>query len=346
MKLTFLILSIFLALISFLPSFNISHWTFRIVDFIRLQLLFLQVLLLIIGVTFIDNDFYSTLSEIALSISILFQATIIYPYLPFKSNKATNKKNAISLVSVNVLQKNNNYEKLISLVEQVKPDILLTMETNSEWEKGIKKLEYSYSYNFKIPKENRYGMHFYTNLEVTKIQEHYLISNETPSIEVYLKDETGNDFIFWGVHPPPPSPTEKPTAKQKDAELMKVAKRIRKTNLPTIISGDFNNVCWSRSSSLFSKTSGLLDARKGRGVYGTFPSSPWFMRFPLDLVFNSREIEVNLIKTLKTIGSDHLPLFSQFTINKATSNSKHIQPELESKVNSIIKEGKAAVKTE
>src|SRR5690625_5840769 len=70
-------------------------------------------------------------------------------------------------------------------------------------------------------------MHFYTKLQAIEVKEHFLISDETPSIEALLEDEDGNRFVFWGIHPPPPSPTEKPTSKQNDAELMKLGKLIR-----------------------------------------------------------------------------------------------------------------------
>lgn len=348
--LAFIIISWTFALMSFIPVFRIAHWTFRIFDYVRLQLIFIQLIILITGFFLYEKgNAAMMLSQVVLGISILYQTIIIFPYLPthhlFKKIKKQEK--TISVISVNVLQKNEDYYKLIELVKNIQPDILLTMETNKKWEKAIEEFEQNYAFNYKIPKENRYGMHFYTNLKVNKAKEHYFVSDERPAIEVHLLDKDNNDFVFWGIHPPPPSPTEKPTSKQKDAELMKIAKLVRELKSPSIVTGDFNNVCWSRSAKLFAKISDLKDARLGKGIHGTFPVKPSILRFPIDLLFSSKEIEVHEIKALSDIGSDHLPFFSKFTIvNAGFHEVDKLESGLKEKANLIIKEGKEAVKTE
>jgi endonuclease/exonuclease/phosphatase (EEP) superfamily protein YafD len=341
-------LSIICALVSFLPFLDFKHWFFRVFDFIRLQLLALLVALFIAGLFFSGAPiFLETLTRVLLLIAITYQFFVIWPYIPFRKKSGKLPKEAITLISVNVLQKNTDHQKLIGLVKQIQPDILLTMESNLEWEKALSELENDFAFSHKIPKENRYGMHFYSKLKVKSCQGHYLISEEHPSIEATLVDKNGTDFIFWGIHPPPPSPTEKPTSKQKDAELMKVAQLVRKKKTPTLVSGDFNNVCWSKSSRLFSKVSKLKDARLGKGFYSTFPVKPKLFRFPIDLLFHSKDMEVHQIKTLPAIGSDHLPLFATFTITDVGHNTiKPMEPEVKQEVVSIIVEGKEAAQEE
>ena len=74
---------------------------------------------------------------------------------------------------------------------------------------------------------------------------------------------------------------------------------------------------------------------------------PWIFRFPIDLLFCSKEIEINQIKTLPYIGTDHLPFLSKFTIKSFTSPStQKLNSNIESKAKSIIEEGKKAVKEE
>lgn len=347
---TFILISFLFSVVSFLPAFRITHWAFRGFDFIRLQLLFLKGILLIVGLLlFEEKNILLILSLVALLIAISYQVSIILPYLPLKKVRKKQQENnrSISIISVNVLQKNTDYDKLIRLIESKQPDIVLTMETNKAWEKALEKIEASYPFSHKIPKENRYGMHFYTKLKVNKVTEHYFISDQRPAIEVHLADKTDTGFVFFGIHPPPPSPTEKPTSKQKDAELLKVAKLIRKLEIPSIITGDFNNVCWSRSAKLFSKISKLKDARLKNGIHGSFPTGPRIFRIPIDLIFTSKEIEVNEIRTLTDVGSDHLPIFSKFTIIRSNSNAtKDLKPTVKQKINTIIKEGHKAVEEE
>ena len=355
MATTLLLLSFLLLLMSVLPSFRITHWSVQVFDYIRIQLLFIQLVVLI-GSFFLFRESGMTIyvAEIVLFFSMGYQLFIILPYVPisswFKKTNSTNFQTSgkeLSIVSSNVLQKNNEYHKLIDLVKNIQPDILLTTETNKEWENALKVLEDNFSFNHKIALENRYGMHLYTKLKAVEIKEHYLLSEETPSIEAHLEDDEGNRFVFWGVHPPPPSPTEKPTSRQNEAELMKLAKLIRGAGYPSIVVGDFNDVCWSRISTLFAKTSKLKDVRLGRGILGTFPVRPSIFRFPLDLIFSSKEIRVHDIQILPDIGSDHLPLFSKFSVSSSTTSSAEtIDSDLKEETDKIIKEGHKAVEEE
>lgn len=340
----YIILSFIFIVMSFLPILQFKHWIFRISEYLRLQILGILCLLLVIGYCFeSENMILHRATLILITISIIHHIIIILPYIR-KSNKSfSSPENKVIILSVNVLQKNQNYKKLIDIIEEMNPDILLTMETNQKWENELSKVESLFSYNYKIPKENRYGMHLYTKLDVKECKEHYLISEEHPSIEIRMADKENNEFIFWGIHPPPPSPGEKPTSKQKDAELMKLAKLIRKNQYSTIVVGDFNNVSWSKSSKMFSKLSNLKDARVRRGIYGTFPAQYWFLRFPVDLLFHSAPIIITNLKTLPAFGSDHLPILAEFFINKSSSLPKNnLDPKFKEEVNTIIEEGKEA----
>lgn len=155
-------------------------------------------------------------------------------------------------------------------------------------------------------------MHFYTRLEVKSLTDHYFTADDFPSIEAELIAKDGQSFTFWGVHPPPPSPTEEPTSKERDSELLTIAKRVRERQGPVVVAGDFNNVAWARSSVLFRKVSHLIDPRKGRGFTSAFHAQHPYFRFPIDLFFHSREVFIESFKRLRDIGSDHFPLFCRF----------------------------------
>ncbi len=335
-----------LSILSFFPLINSTHWFFRLFDFIRLQLLFLLLVLLVLGFIFTDYNATGFTVLGVLLVSVVYQLIIISPYFPKRKSNHEASKNDITLLSINVMQKNNQYDKLIQLVKEVDPDILLTMETNKNWEDNLRPLEAHYKQTIFVPKENRYGMHLYSKLPIIEAQVHYLVAEDYPSIEVTLKDKNDQSFIFWGIHPPPPSPTEKSTSRQKDAELMKVAKITNKATLPVVASGDFNNVAWSKASKLFSKVSTLKDARINRGFHGTFPAQFWFLRFPIDLLFHSKQIKVKVLKVLSPVGSDHLPLLSKFEIISSSEQKEGIKDEQKEKADKMIMEGKKAVKEE
>lgn len=249
-------------------------------------------------------------------------------------------------MSVNVKQENTQYNRLIETVKRIQPDILLTIETNKIWEDNLKQIESYYKNIIRVPKENRYGLHLYSKLEVKNYKVNYLISDEHPSIEATIATEN-YEFVFYGVHPPPPSPTEKPSSKQKDAELLKLARIISKSDKPTVVIGDFNNVAWSKTSKLFGKISKLKDSRNNRGLFPTFPARFLAMGFPIDLIFHSQDsIQMGKLKTIKSIGSDHLPILFSFSVVDNTKQNDEINSETNNLINKTIEEGKEAARVE
>jgi endonuclease/exonuclease/phosphatase (EEP) superfamily protein YafD len=270
------------------------------------------------------------------------------PYIPFKNwlkNKITpESRNSISLLSFNVYQYNKEYQKFIDLVHEVKPDIFLTMESNSDWEQAMSILDAQYPYRKKIALENTYGMHFYSKIKVDDCKVNYFMADDLPSIEANLMTVDNEKLTFFGTHPPPPSPTEEDTSKERDGEILSIGKKVRNHNNPVIVVGDFNNVAWSKSSKLFKKISGLTDPRIGRGFFSTYHAKYRFLRFPIDLLFHSNSIFIEEFKTLKNIGSDHLPLYCRFFINTSITSKETNEEQLESEeleeAKDMIEEGK------
>ena len=191
--------------------------------------------------------------------------------------------------------------------------------------------------------ENTYGMHFYTKLKLHKIQTHFFVADDLPSIEAELETRDGHRFVFFGVHPPPPSPTEEENSKERDDDLLSVAKRVRNYQLPVVVTGDFNNVAWAKSSVLFRKTSRLIDARIGQGILSTFHAKYWFFRVPLDLLFHSSDVFIDTVFIYPSVGSDHFPRGCTFHIysksNEQEDDIKKLEKDEIQEVNELIKEG-------
>lgn len=345
---TLFIASILVILLSVLPFVPNQHWVYRVPDFLKLQLFFLKLLIIPLDILYWEEilGFYFLVG--ALIALLLYHAFILMRYTKFwrkeKKVAAKHSSEIIKIISCNIYQFNTEYERFIDLIKREKPHIFLTMESNSDWEKAMRTLEEDYPTQHKVTLENTYGMHFYSRLPIRKIQTHYFVADDLPSIEAEVETEDGYRFVFFGVHPPPPSPTEEATSKERDGDLLSVAKRVREYKMPVVVIGDFNNVAWAKTSILFKNTSQLIDARIGRGILSTFHAKYWFFRVPLDLLFHSPSVFIEELNIAENVGSDHFPVQVSFRINEESAAQEEDVKDLDkgemSEVNELIKEGK------
>lgn len=340
-----------LLILTLLPKVPSTHWVFRVADFGKIQFNYLAVVTFAAGFFLYDADFWWYTQGLLLAMIIFHTATLIRytRYYPVKKIVRSGEKASqiIKIISANIYQFNKNYDKFIELIRKHEPDIFLTMESDHRWENALRVLEKEYPYQHKVTLDNTYGMHFYSKTEVTNAKTHFFVADDIPSIEVELLTNDGYKFVFFGIHPPPPSPTEEETSKERDGDLLSVAKRVQDLAHPVIVVGDFNNVAWSKSSVLFRKTSHLIDPRVGNAFVSTFHAKYRLLRFPIDLMFHSENIFIEQLKTLENFGSDHLPVYCEFFIDHQNSaqveRTEEANAEEKAEAEEMITDGKKEI---
>lgn len=324
MKYLYLLFSYLLIITTLLPLIRNPHWVFRIFDFGKIQLFFLQLLALLFSVYYGDP-----LTLTLLIGTTLLNGVLLFKYTPlYRSGRVPPGPTAsppITLLSLNVYQDNRNYTKFLDLVDSIDPDAVLTMESDTGWDEALKALDKKYPYSLKAPLDNTYGMHLFSRHALRLGKVHYFVADDLPSMEAEFETEDGRRYKVFALHPPPPSPTEEETAKERDGDLLSVAKAIRQDKaIPTVAIGDFNCVAWAQASRLFVKTSELVDPRVGRGFISTFHAKYKLLRFPIDQVYHSSDIFVEELKTLPNVDSDHLPLLFRFVIDHRNDSQEDL----------------------
>lgn len=334
MLLLFSLGTVLIVLVSLLPLSRHPHWIIRMLDFPRLQIAFLAVFLLIAEAWLLDVRFGATWLIMAVTFSCLaIQLWWILPYTffwPREVRAATDisPENKLSILTSNVLTPNRNADALIDLVNQHKPDVLVTLESDLWWEDKLSVLESDMPFTIKCPLDNLYGMHVFSRLPLDEQEISYLVEKDVPSIHASFTLRTGDKVRVHFLHPAPPSPTENTESAERDAALVIVAKSVAESVQPVIVTGDLNDVAWSATTRLFRKISGLLDPRVGRGMFNTFHAQYFFLRWPLDHLFHSQHFTLQSVQRLPSIGSDHFALLTRLVFSSNSgSNQKGLSPD-------------------
>ncbi|MFC5462967.1 endonuclease/exonuclease/phosphatase family protein [Massilia niabensis] len=311
-----------LVVATLLPLSKHTEWWVRDLDFPRLQIAVLALLVLIAEPFLLDlSDLTSDVLVALTAACLLYQAWWIFPYLRIYPNEVksaviSEATERIRILTANVLTPNKNIDGLIALIREHRPDVFVTLETDARWQERLDTLEEEYQYSMKCPLDNLYGMHVYSRLPLEDSAIQFLVEDDIPSMHALVVLPSGRKVRMHFLHPAPPSPTEHDESTERDAELLVVAKSVSGLDTPVIVAGDLNDVAWSRTTRLFRKISGLLDPRVGRGMFNTFHADYWFLRWPLDHLFHSRHFTLSFIRRLPSFGSDHFPVLVELVYDR------------------------------
>lgn len=345
--LTLIILGLVFSVFSFLPFLKVPWWWVRILDFPRLHIAI--ILLLILTVYSLEYATGSTQDYVLIalwSLAILNQIRYIYNFTPLARIEAlkTDKQHldsAFNLMISNVRMVNTEYQKFLELVLKQDPDMLIMNEPNEAWHQSVRgELDKRFPYSIKNPLENTYGMMLYSKFKLHNPKIRYLVEADIPSFYAIVELPSGKYFDLFTVHPQPPRLLQ--DTETREAELLLVAKEAKQTKYPSVVAGDLNDVAWSRTTKLFKQISSLIDPRVGRGFFNTYNAHIPLFRYPLDHVFYDPAFRLAEITRLPKFGSDHFPI--SITLNYEPQNEEEqivpvadVEDQLEAE--ELIKEG-------
>ena len=257
----------------------------------------------------------------ALAFAAIWQITWVWRYMPGAprevphSAASRDSPERIALLTTNVLRTTRDADSLHRIIRDADPDLILAVETDEWWCSRLQEgLQARYPHHILYPLSNGYGLALFSRLELVDPSLQFVVDEAVPSIKTGVRLRCGAVIDVYGVHPRPPSVQQDST--ERDVELVRVGLKIRDSLRPSIVLGDLNDVAWSPTTSEFKRAGGLLDPRRGRGFFNTYPARWPGFRYPLDYIFHTPHFAICEMRVLPRFQSDHLPLIAALCLSQ------------------------------
>jgi endonuclease/exonuclease/phosphatase (EEP) superfamily protein YafD len=318
MKAVLLVLAVFFIVATALPFLREPYWWIRIFDFPRAQLAAIGVITVgLYAVLYERTTWFDTVVLVLVAVALAVQLYKIWPYTGLHATQSKGAEGVAEgqtfrLVISNVLMDNRDAEKWLGVIRAAEPDLVVAVETDDWWAEHTRSLEEELPYAFRKPMDNTYGFLVFSRWPLGEVDVRYLVEEDVPSLWGEVEVPSGVPVKFTFIHPRPPRPDIFQDSHARDAELVLVARAIEDEPGPRVVAGDLNDVAWSYTTELFQEISGLLDPRIGRGLYSTFHADHVLLRWPLDHVFHSDDLQLVALERLGHVGSDHFPMLVEF----------------------------------
>jgi endonuclease/exonuclease/phosphatase (EEP) superfamily protein YafD len=224
--------------------------------------------------------------------------------------EAPDERQGYRLLMANVEYVNEDEAAVLAMVEEVDADIMVIVEFTPAWQATLAAVEGEYPHTALSPREDAYGIGFYSRLMPERTEIRTVGPSGFPSVFAWFELE-GRPLAVVGTHPPPP--LNKDDLEDRDQQMAAIIDFASAQSEPTIVAGDFNVTAWSPVFQDMLFQSDLRDARRGFGLLPTWPTSIPPLEVPFDHILVSPEVVVHEFGLGPDTGSDHYPVWADFS---------------------------------
>ncbi len=213
---------------------------------------------------------------------------------------------SLRLLLANVHYSNADHERVLRLVGETRPDVFIAQEVSGRWMEALGALRADYPYVVGKPLQGVFGVVAFSRVPLLDSTVTYDGSGDRPTLVLRMA-AGASPLSIVATHPLQPlSPRWFP---KRNEQLAAVGDLVAGLPGPVILIGDLNTTMWSPWYARLTATTGLRNARAGRGILPSWPTSlPALFRIPIDQCLVGDGVTVRDVRLGPEIGSDHLPL--------------------------------------
>jgi endonuclease/exonuclease/phosphatase (EEP) superfamily protein YafD len=227
-------------------------------------------------------------------------AAPVLPYVPGLNTVAHAAPATMKLLTVNVSYSPFSPRRLLELVREADPDVLIVQELTPHAESVLAELDNLFPQHHKFPSAGPRGIGIWSRHELESSTTFAL--GRLPAIEARVRFPQGVVTVI-GAHLN--SPVSRRRAAARNAELRELALRSVAVEGPLVVAGDFNVTPYSPFFVDWLAESGLTDTRRGRTLSISWPTMlPW-VGIPIDHVAVNAGFSIVSHQQLGNFESDH-----------------------------------------
>jgi endonuclease/exonuclease/phosphatase (EEP) superfamily protein YafD len=246
---------------------------------------------------------------LALALNVAFIAPL---YLAPEAGETTGR--VLRALVANVNSGNKNYERFLSLVREVDPDVIVVIEVNDAWMQALAPLKQDYPNGDAQPQNGNFGIAFFSRLPVDHVEILEFGGSGVPSVVATVRTNAGPVSVI-GTHTIPPVSAQ--FSQVRNDHLRGLALYVQPLAGAWVVMGDLNTTSWSPYFRDFVRISKLRDSRCGFGIQPTWRGSAPFPVIPIDHVLISPHFAVLDRRVADDIGSDHRPVIVDLAVVKS-----------------------------
>lgn len=295
---------------SVLPLGARLYWTLELATHFRVQYLAATAVLLVLVA--LRRQWAACAVLVAAG---TVSAASVLPYVPlaFASEPPVSAAAApIKVLTVNVSFRQFSARRLLEIIREANPDILVVQELTPHAETVLAELDTAFPNNRKFPAEGAYGIGVWSRFTLESSETFAL--GRVPAIEARVRGPAGA-FTLIGVHLR--APTNARRAAARNQELLELAARTAAIEGPLVVAGDFNVTPYSPYFVEWLEASGLTDSRRGRTLSVSWPTMLPLAGIPIDHVTVNDAFTILSHRRLPNFESDHYGVLVELALHGA-----------------------------